>query len=422
MHEDFFPYIITSHLFIILIILLLLSAFFSGSETSMMSLNRYRLKHLAKSNKKAKYANDLLTRPDRLLGVILIGNNFVNIAASAIATLIGFKLFGDIGIIITTIILTIVILIFSEILPKTLGALHPESIALPASIPLKFFLKLLFPLVWLANCIANSILKLFGIKMQKKAEIISLEELRTVISEARGVIPNRHQEMLANILDLEKIVVEDIMIPRTEIDGIDLDDELNSITNHLVNTQHTLLPVFHGDLESVVGIIHIRNITRYLNSANFSVENITSQMYKPYFIPEGTSLHYQLIDFQRHKTRMGLVIDEYGDIAGLITLEDILEEIVGKFTTDVDNISRSIHPQADGSFIIDGSVTIRVLNRTIGWELPADKAKTLSGVIIAHLEAIPKPATCVLLNGYPIEIVQVQDNIIKSVRVFSKIH
>lgn len=406
---------------IILITLLLLSAFFSSSETSMMSLNRYRLKHLAKTNKKAALANKLLSRPDRLLGTILIGNTFATIFASSVATIIGVSVFGEFGVIIATILLTIVMLIFSEVLPKTLGALKPESIALPSTIPLQFLLWILFPFVLLANGVSNAILKSFGVKIHKKHDSLSLEELRIAISETSNLIPSRYQYMLSSILDLDKISVNDIMIPRTEVIGIDLANEATSIIDQLSHTQHTLLPVFHNDLENVEGIIHMRDLSRLLIKDKFEIKDIQALMHKPYFLPEGTSLYQQLINFQRNKISMGLVVDEYGSVLGLVTLEDILEEIVGEFTTDINPLSCEIYPQDDGSFIIDGSINIRVLNRNMNWKLPISNAKTLSGVIIERLETIPEPATCLLLNNYPVEIMQVQDNMVKTAKVFSRL-
>jgi Mg2+/Co2+ transporter CorB len=421
MHEHLISDIHEHWLYIALIILLLLSAFFSSSETSMMSLNRYRLKHLAKTNKKAKLTQKLLSRPDRLLSIILIGNTFANIAASSIATIIGANLYGEIGVILVTVTLTIVVLLFSEILPKTLGALKPEKVALPSSIPLQFLLWILFPFVWLANAIPNAILKSFGVKMHKGHDSLSLEELKIAITETSSLIPIRYQDMLSSILELERMTVNDIMIPRTEVIGIDLTDEPSSIINQLSHTQHTLLPVFRQELENVEGVLHMRDLSRNLTKDKFSIQNIQYLMTKPYFIPEGTSLYQQLINFQRNKTSIGLVVDEYGSILGLVTLEDILEEIVGEFTTDITNINCEIYPQEDGSFIIDGSIHVRILNRTMNWELPINTAKTLSGSIIEYLETIPEPETCLLLNKHPIEILQVQDNMIKTAKIFPRL-
>jgi Mg2+/Co2+ transporter CorB len=410
-----------SWLAIALFVLLLLSAFFSSSETSMMSLNRYKLKHLAKTNKQARLANKLLSRPDRLLGAILIGNTFAAIFASAIATMLGAHLWGDLGVILATISLTIVLLIFSEILPKTLGALKPEAIALPSTIPLQFLLWLLFPFIWLANGVANAILRWFGVKVQKNHDSLSLEELRIAVADTSSLIPERYQNMLSSILDLEKMTVNDIMIPRTEVIGIDLANESTSIVEQLSNIHHTLLPVFKDDLENVEGILHMRDIARLVTKTKFEIKNIRALMQKPYFIPAGTSLYQQLINFQRNKSRLGLVVNEYGNLLGLVTLEDILEEIVGEFTTDVTAMNCEIYPQEDGGFIIDGSINIRVLNRSMGWELPLAHAKTLSGLIIERLEAIPEPDTCLLLNNYPVEILQVQDNMVKTAKIFPRL-
>ncbi len=414
MNNNFIPLDI---LFIALFTLLLFSAFFSGSEAGMMSLNRYRLKYLSKTSKHARRAIKLLARPDRLLGVILIGNNFVNIAASAISTLIGVKLFGDIGILVSTIMLTICVLIFAEILPKTLGIIKPEQIALPATILLQLLLWLLFPFVWLVNSFSNKLLYFFGIKKHNFHDTLSIDELRTIVSEKNSLISIRHKRMVSSILELEQMTVDDIMIPRAEVKGIDLEDEFESIINRLALSKHTLLPIYRGELETVEGIIHMRDISKYLADDSFSIEKLSEFSKKPYFVPEGTSLHRQLINFQHNKTRLGLVVDEYGGILGLITLEDILEEIVGELTTDISVISREIHPQADGSFIIDGSINLRALNRMMNWELPTIGAKTLSGLIIDYLEAIPEPSTCVLIARYPIIIIHIQDNMVKTVKV-----
>ena len=403
---------------VVLVTLLILSAFFSSSETSMMSLNRYRLKHLAKTKKRAALAAKLLSRPDRLLGTILIGNTVATIFASSVATVIGGIAFGEYGVLIATVILSVVLLIFSEVLPKTLGALKPESIALPSTIPLQFFMWLLFPFVWLVNGVSNAILKCFGVKIHKGHEALSLEELRIAISEANSLIPERYQNMLSSILDLEKITVNDIMIPRPEVIGIDLADDPANIIDQLSHTQHTLLPVFKYDLENVEGIIHMRDISRLLTKNKFAIEDLHPLLHKPYFIPEGTTLYKQLKNFQHNKTRIGLVVDEYGSVLGLVALEDILEEIIGEFTTDINAIGAEIYPQPDGSFLIDGGINIRVLNRNMNWQLPTDKAKTLSGIIIEQLETIPEPATCVKLNQHPIEIIQMQDNMVKTAKVF----
>lgn len=403
-----------------LFVLILLSAFFSSSETAMMSLNRYRLKHLSKAgNPGAKRASKLLDRPDRLIGLILLGNNFVNILASSIATIIALRLYGEAGIAIATGLLTLVILIFAEVTPKTLAALHPERIAFPAAFVYIPLTKLLYPFVWLISVIANSLLRLLGVKEQGTAmQQLSREELRTVVNEAGALIPQRHQQMLIGILDLEKVTVEDIMIPRNDIIGIDLNEEnWDNITDQLTTTQHTRLPLYRGDINNIVGIIHVRNILHKLTSDELNAETLVELAREPYYIPEGTSLNSQLLNFQRNTRRIGMVVDEYGDIHGLVTLEDILEEIVGEFTTDASFTSPDVHAQDDGSYLVTGSASIRELNRTMNWSLPSDGPKTLNGLILEYLESIPSPGTALLIANYPIEIVQTAENTVKIVRI-----
>ena len=408
-----------SALGITLFILIILSACFSASETAMMSLNRYRLRHLVKAKHPgAIRAQQLLDRTDRLIGLILLGNNFVNILASSIATLIALRLWGEAGIAIAAGLLTFVILIFAEVAPKTLAALHPERVAFPATYVLKPLLKLSYPLVWLVNIMANTILKLAGVPTKTGAmQHLSSEELRTVVNEAGALIPRRHQEMLLSILDLEKITVEDIMVPRNEITGIDIEDGNQIILNQLTHCQHTRLPVFRDNIENVIGFIHTRNALHLLATNIFEKEQLLDIMRETYYVPEGTPLNTQLLNFQREKRRIAFVVDEYGDIQGLVTLEDILEEIVGEFTTDIAATTKDVHPQDDGTFLIDGSAYIRELNRCMLWELPTDGPKTINGLIIEYLESIPETGTSVRIAGYPIDIIQTTSNTIKTVRI-----
>lgn len=387
----------------------------------MMSLNRYRLKHLAKSHHRAaNLASKLLSRPDRLIGVILIGNNLVNILATLVANVIAMRLWGDYGVAVLPIPLTVMFLLFAEVTPKTLAAIHPEKIAFPASFILTPLLKLLSPLVVFVNFLSNGMLRLFGIKVaDSQDDHLSTEELRTVVNEAGGMIPKRHQKMLLSILDLEHATVEDIMVPKNEITGIDLDENLDDILNQLRNTQHTRLPVYQDSIDRVKGMLHARHIANMMSKdiADITKDTIREYMTPVYFVPEGTPLNTQLLKFQRKRQRIGLVVDEYGDIQGLVTIEDILEEIVGEFTTDyAATTSKDIHPQADGSFMVDGTVTIRDLNRTLHIDLPTDGPKTLSGLIIEYLETIPQPGTGLKLEEYPIEILQIKGNLIKSVK------
>jgi len=407
-----------SILFGILVLLILLSAFFSGSETGLVSLNRYRLRHLSKENHRgALRASNLLDKPDRLIGLILLGNNFVNILASSIATIIALRLWGEAGIAVAAGILTLVILIFAEVAPKTLAVLHPERIAFPATFILAPLLKLLYPIVWLVNFIANGVLKLFGVSPEhRKGEQLTSDELRTVVSEAGAMIPRRHQKMLTNILDLEKVTVNDIMIPRNEIVGIDLDNEWDDIVKLLTNSRHTRLPVYRSDINNVIGLIHVRNTLEVLTKPESTKEDLLPQIRNAYFVPENTPLNTQLLQFQRQKRRIGLVVDEYGDVQGLVTLEDILEEIVGEFTSDPSTVVKDIHKQDDGTYLIDGSASIRDLNRMMDWELPTEGPKTFNGLILEQMEHIPEPGTSILIAGYPIEIVQSKDNAVKVAR------
>ena len=402
-----------------LFVLIILSAFFSGSETGMMALNRYRLRHLARQKHKgALKASALLEKPDRLIGLILLGNNFVNILASSLATVLALRLMGEAGIAIAAGLLTLVILIFAEVAPKTLAALNPERIAFPAAYVLTPLLKISYPLVATVNWFSNGVLRLFKVSPGDiDPEQLSSEELRTVVNEAGAMISGRYRRMLVSILDLESVTVNDIMVPKAEINGIDLEDDKQTILEQLTNSQHTLLPLFRGDVDDIVGILHLRKMLDPIEHGDLEVEALPRFADEPYFVPAGTPLNTQLTNFQRQKSRLGLVVDEYGDIEGLVTLEDILEEIVGEFTTDFAARSPDIHPQEDGTYLIDASVTVRELNRTMQWGLPTDGPKTLNGLILEYLESIPEPGTSLLLSGFPVEIVQTSENAVKTARV-----
>lgn len=410
-------------LFFWLVLAIVLCAFCSASETSMMSINRYRLKHLAKTNKGFQRIVQLLLHPDRLLGVILIGSTFGTAVSSSITNEISGRYLGESAVLLSPIILTLFLLIFAEIMPKTLAALKPEATARFNSIPLKWMLWLLYPLVWMATVFSNAILRLFGVRISAKAlDSLNTEELRTVVNEASGLIPAHHQAMLLSILDMEKIRVDHIMIPRNEVLGLNLDDPLDTLVTKLKTTQHTLLPVYRSDIDNIQGILHTRNIVNLLAHDHIiNEQSIIAAMDDPYFIPEGTTLHTQLLNFQRNKRRMALVVDEYGDVLGLVTLEDILEEIVGEFTTGIETGNQPIRPQEDGSFLIDGSMSVRDLNRTQHWSLPIEGPTTLSGLIIEALEAIPSVGTCVLIAHYPIEVIEMNDNIIKTARISARL-
>lgn len=386
-----------------------------------MSLNRYRLRHLAKAKHKgALRAYRLLEKPDRLIGLILLGNNFVNIAASVITTIIAQRLFGDAGIALAAGLLTLVILIFAEVTPKTLAALHPERVAFPAAYVLELLLKIFYyPLVWPISIITNGILRLLRVSVDKEdtAEMLSREELRTVVNEAGVMISGRHQKMLTSILDLEKVTIDDIMVPRNEIAGIDIDADWEETVRALTSTQHTRLPVYKSDINDIVGIFHLRRALRLMANNEFNKEKFRTIIREPYFIPIGTPLNTQLLNFQKHKRRSGIVVDEYGDIQGLVTLEDILEEIVGEFTTDPSQQAKDIHPQKDGTYLIDGSATIREINKSLHWQLPTDGPKTLSGLIVEYLEAIPEQGVSLRIANHTIEVIQTKDNTVKIARL-----
>lgn len=410
----------TSMLFIILGILILISAYFSGSETGMMSLNRYRLRHLEKQKHSgAKRVSKLLDRPDRLIGLILIGNNLVNVFASLVAGVIFERFFGDAGIFYAGLVLTLVILIFAEVTPKTLAALYPEKVAFPSSIILSLLLKVLYPVVVFVNAITNGFLSLLRISPeQREQHSLSTEELKTVVNESSAFLPERDQNMLVGILDLENVTVEDIMIPRSELVGIDINEDWKKIQKQLTQSTHTRVLLYRDNIDDVVGYIHMRDALRLLSKNQFTKATLLRATRELYFIPEGTPLNVQLLKFQHAKERLGLVVDEYGDIQGLVTLEDILEEIVGDFTTTMTPTpSEEVLHQPDGSYLIDGSATIRDINKEMEWNLPTDGPKTLNGLIIEYLEDIPQAKLSVRIAGYPVEIVDVSDNMIKTVRV-----
>ena len=406
-------------LFTLLFVLILISGFFSSSETSMLSLNRYRLKHLMGSGHKgARRASKLLERPDRLIGLILIGNNLVNILASAIATVIAIRLYGDAGIAVATIVLTLVILIFAEITPKTVAALHPEKLAFPFSLILVPLLKLFMPLVLAINSITNGLLRLLGFRPDvQEGEALSQEELRTIVTESGTMIPGRHRRMLTNILDLEQVTVDDIMVPRNEVYGIDLDDSDQTILQQLQGSTHTLLPVWREDINNLQGILHMRDLTRVLTDGGLCREALQRELQTPYFVPENTPLHTQLRQFQLKKLRLGIVVDEYGDLMGLVTLEDILEEIVGVFTSNLAEDSEEMHTQPDGSTICSGTVHIRDLNRHRGWSLPTDGPKTIGGLALEALEAFPAGQVAVQIPGYLVQVLDIEGRTISKVRI-----
>jgi Mg2+/Co2+ transporter CorB len=411
----------TSSLFILLGVLILLSAYFSSSETGMMSINRYRLKHLEnEGHKGALRVQKLLQRPDRLIGLILIGNNLVNIAASMIAGVISVRLFGDVwGMLIAMVSLTLVILVFAEVTPKTLAALYPEKVSFPSSIILLPLLTVFYPFVYLVNGITNGILALFRISpLDGEGHSLSQEELRTVVYEAGAMIPKKHQDMLVGILDLEKVTAEDIMVPRSDIVAIDINDDWKDIQKQLVSSQHTRVLVYRDNVDDAVGFVHVRDALRLLSKDQFSKDSLLRALRDIYFTPESTPLHTLMYKFQAAKERIGLVVDEYGDIQGLVTLDDILEEIIGDFTTNIlPDHSKEGNIQQDGSVLLDGSANVRELNKEMDWQFPTEGPKTLNGLILEYLEDIPQANISLRLAGYPIEILEMKDNRVKTVRI-----
>ncbi len=409
-------------LFVILAVLIAISAFFSSSETAMMALNRYRLKNLAdKGHRSAKLASRLLDQPDRLLGVILLGNNLVNLSAASISTIAALRIYGETAIAIFTFILTLIVLIFAEVAPKTLAMRHPEKIAYPASYVLIVLLWVLYPIVWTINIVANRFLRLFNIKPQRNKDALNKDELRTVVSEAESLIPKSHHDMLLGILDLEKITVEDIMVPRNAIEGIDLDDEWDEILEQLATSHHTRLPVFKGSLDHVVGVLHLRQAIHSMQTGNLDRDKLIKLLRPAYYVPENTPVMQQLLIMQKEKRRLGLAVDEYGDLQGMITMDEILEEIVGEFNTQAPGDLQDVHKQSDNSYMVNGMASIRDLNRNMGWHLPVDGPKTLNGLILEKLEDIPQTGTTMLIDDYPVEVVQTMGPAVRMVRIYPRV-
>jgi Mg2+/Co2+ transporter CorB len=403
-----------SLLFCLLVGFILLSAFFSSSETGIMTSNRYRLRHKAKcGNKKSQRILNLLAQPDRLIGVLLIGNTIANVLASTVATLIGQRIGGDAGIALAAGGLTFLLLIFGEAGPKTYAAKHPDRIAYLAAPILVILLKVLKPFVWLVNITTNLFFRIQSLAHGDQK--LNTDELRTLVHDV--FLPKQHRNMLLGVLELDRITVNDIMIPRGEVQGINIDEDVDDIIKQLRRTHHTRLPVYKGELNECIGILHIRNSTRFLGMQNLTKAEILQYVREPYFILEGTTLPSQLINFQRLKRRFGLVVDEYGDIQGIVTLEAILEEIVGEFTTNISNNQKDILKQPDGSWLIDGGNNIRDINKILHWQLPQDGPKTINGLIIETLETIPESALSLKINNYLFEVIQIKDNAVKSVRV-----
>jgi Mg2+/Co2+ transporter CorB len=403
----------------VLICLILLSAFFSSTETALMSLNRYRLRHRARSGERAaRLAEQLLQRPDRLIGLILLGNNAVNLGAAAIVTVLCLRLGGEQTIWIGTLILTFVILIFAEVAPKTIAALHPSSIAMPAALIYYPLQKAAYPLVWLINLMANGLLRLLGVRPDQIAShSLSTEELRIVVAEAGAMVPRGHQRMLLSILDLDAMTVDDAMIPRQEIVGIDLDRPWSENLELIATTEHNRLPIYRDDIDTIVGVVTIRRLVPAIAAGTLDETSLLREVREPYFVPEDTALTTQLLAFREQKRRTAFVVDEYGDIQGLITTEDILREIVGEFSTESIPTDLGVVQESEDTFLIDGSANLRQLNRIMQWDLPTDGPKTLNGLIIEQLGTIPEPGTRLTLAEFPVEVLETSEHVIKSVRL-----
>lgn len=405
-------------LFAAILVLTLLSAYFAASETAMMALNRYRLRHLVKKKHLgARKAHRLLRRPDRLLGVILLGNNFVIFLAASLGTVVGQRLLGDSGVVLAPIAMTFFFLVFAEVAPKTVAAHAPERLAFASVHLLDPLLKALRPLVWFINAISNILVRPFARSREAADEArLTAEELHTVVREG-APIPKARQDMMLSILDLEKATVNDIMVPRDEIVGIDIDDDMGEILRQLATSQHTRLPVYKDNINNVLGMLHLRRLARHLGQRAMNKAELMQQTREPYYVPEATPLHTQLLNFKREKRRSALVVDEYGDLLGIVTLEDILEEIVGEFTTDFASSMPEIAPQQDGSYLIDGGAMLRDINRALGWALPINGPKTLNGLVLETIETIPEASLCVRVEDYLIEILQIQDNLVKHCKI-----
>lgn len=411
----------TSTLIIILVIMILVSAWFAGSETGMMTLNRYKLRHNARNgNRAAKRVEKLLSKPDRLISLVLIGNNLVNILASSLATIVGIRLYGNTGVAIATGILTFVVLVFAEVLPKTIAALYPEKVAYPSSFLLAPLQIIMMPIVWLLNSITRVLMRLVGIRTSGAVNsALSKEELRTIVHESRSLMSRRNQDMLLSVLDLEKVTVDDIMVPRNEIVGINVNDDWKSIIRQLTHSPHGRIVLFRDTLDDTVGMLRVREAWRMMTEKKeFTKENLLRAADEIYYIPQGTALNMQLVKFQRNKKKAGLIVDEYGDIKGLVTIEDILEEIVGDFTTSMSpSLAEEVMPQNDGSVLVDGSANVREINKAFNWTLPEDGARTINGMLLEALEEIPQVQRKVQIGHYAVEILDVQDNMIKQTRI-----
>ncbi len=415
--------IATSTLFAVLAVLLMTSAFFSASETAMMAINRYRLRHAADTGHRgAMRAQALLDRTDKLLGVILLGNNLVNAASSTLSTVLAIRLFGDgeVVLMVATLLLTFLILVFSEVTPKVLGAAFPERVAYPATWLLTPLLTLAYPVVWFVNLFVQGILRLLRIKQPEPGQgnSLGLEELRTIVLESSGRMPREHHRILMNMLELEDITVDDVMTPRNQIEAIDIEDDPERLRQQISTSHHTRLIVQQGSPDTLLGVLHVRRVLHALTGDELNPETLKENLEEPYFVPAGTPLFTQLRNFQRGRRRLALVVDEYGELQGLVTLEDLLEEMVGEFTTQAPSDMGYLRRDADGSWLAEGSVLLRHLNRTLGLSLPLDGPKTLNGLLLEQFEDIPEAGVSLKLGDVPVEIVQTQDRAVKMARIY----
>jgi len=412
----------SSVLILSVLLLTLISGFFSASETGIMSINRYRLRHLARHQQpSAIQVGKLLQRPDRFLGVVLISNTFANVLASAIATVLFDRLFGGFGVFAPAILLTLFLFIFAEMTPKTLAAVYSQRVAFFTVWPLKFISFFLYPIVWVANGVSNSLLRLFGVRVGKHiVDRLNAEELRTVVLESTGRISDLHQDMLLRILDFQNITVDDVMVPRSEVAGIDINGEWESVLQLISTTSFTRLPLYEDDIDNLRGLVHVKDAVRLMIDNKLNRQSLRNIARDVYFIPENTGLHTQLMNFRKIQNHLAMVVDEYGDVQGLVTIEDLVEELLGELATETPTASHLVTPVEEGCFLVDGSVNLRELNRLMQWHFPTDGPKTLSGLIIEYLELIPEGPTCLVLDRYPMEILELQDNLVKLVKIFPR--
>ena len=406
-----------------LVALLATSAFFSAAETGLMAVNRYRLRHLAnEGHRGARLANSLLAKTDKLLGVILLGSTFSISATTTLATIIAVRLFGEGEWVLTfsTLSIAFSILVFSEISPKVVAAAYPEKVALASSYVLFILLKVTQPITWFVNLFVRAFLGLLRLKpkFSETVHAVTMEELRTIVTEAGGYIPKKHQSILLNLFDLEKITVDDVMTAHTQIESVDFDEPPEAILQQIATSHHTRMLVRQGATEEVIGILHIRKVLHQARHGELTHEMLNEIMAEPYFVPSGTPLYTQLQQFQEKQQRLALVVDEYGELKGLVSLEDILEEIIGDFTTQSPSRTAAFHQQEDGSWLVDGAAQLRDLNRKLGLSLPLDGPKTLNGLVLEHFQDIPEPGTSFRIGSHALEVVQTHERIVKSVRIY----